>query len=137
MGVLNFGGISDIYTKTAAMLKHSIGMGENLLVKAKQTGNLKHLMADAVIPTRNAMFGTEAGGYTKFKTRFDSAAKTGTYDAYHNFAKETIGNWWQGKSLSGRSEGHTTHRAVLRQAAVYGGGLMVGASMLNNNRRRR
>lgn len=52
-------------------------------------------------------------------------------------AQEMFGNWWSGKSLTGVEHPHMAQRAALRQAAVYGGGIAVGANMIFGGHRRR
>lgn len=52
-------------------------------------------------------------------------------------AKEMAGNWWSGKSLTGASHPHMAQRAALRHAAVYGGGIAVGANLIFGGHRRR
>lgn len=87
------------------------------------TSSMNHLMDSG------NNFGGSAYGFSK--TGFNSTS------ARLGIAREAVGNWWSGKSLSGIGGAHTAQRAALRQAAVYGGGIAVGANMIFGGHRRR
>lgn len=90
---------------------------------------------------------TTAGAmaFSKSGSTFSGAVARGFKNPAHysstssrfGIAKEMAGNWWSGKSLTGATHEHMAQRAALRQAAVYGGGIAVGANMIFGGHRRR